>query len=152
MVTGGFVEDLGIEGVAAMYAEACAEGESERWRSALLFSQLRRVAASAAGSENLADGVAARRLLIVRLNSPLLGMPVSIKKQWISLTETRSGLAGLPKSVLNCWMLVDSVWRNRLRVESPCWDWRRLRVRSSLVDALPVEWIRVSIAQNSKDF
>ena len=107
--------------------------------------------AKAAGSVNRADGVAARRLLIGKLNKPLLGMPVSIRKQWISLTETSSGLAGLwlPKSDLNCSTLVDSVW---LRVESPCWDWSRLRVRRSFVDALPVEWIRVSIAQHSKDF
>ena len=76
--------------------------------------------AKAAGSVNRADGVAARRLLIGKLNKPLLGMPVSIRKQWISFTETSSGLAGLPKSVLNCSTLVDSVWRNRLRVESPC--------------------------------
>ena len=81
VVTGGFVDDLGLGGDAAMYAEACVEGELERWRSALLFSQLRSVVARAAGSENLADGVAARRLLIGRLNSPLLGMPVSIRKQ-----------------------------------------------------------------------
>ena len=108
VVTGGFVDDSGLGGVAAMYAEACAEGESERWRSALLFSQLRSVVARAAGSENRADGVAARKLLIGRLNNPLLGMPVSIRKQWISLTETSSGLAGLPKSVLNCSTLVDS--------------------------------------------
>ena len=77
------------------------------------------VVAKAAGSENRSDEVAARRLSIGRLNSPLLGMPVRIKKQWISLTETSSGLVGLPKSVLNCSTLVDSVWRNRLRVESP---------------------------------
>ena len=120
MVVGGFIVDFCTGGVVAMYAEACAEGDLERWRSALLFSQLRSVVAKAAGSENRADGVAARRLLIGRLNSPLLGMLVSIKKQWISLTETSSGLVGLPKSVLNCLTLVDSVWRIRLRVESPC--------------------------------
>jgi hypothetical protein len=73
VVMGGFVENLGVGGVAAMYAEACAEGELERWRSALLFSQLRSVVARAAGSENLADGVAARRLLIGRLNVHCLG-------------------------------------------------------------------------------
>ena len=81
MVTGGFDDDSGLGGVAAMYAEACVEGESERWRRALLSSQLRSVVARAAGSENQADGVAARRLLIGRLCNPLLGMPVSIKKQ-----------------------------------------------------------------------
>ena len=80
MVTGGFVDDLGLGDVAAMYAEACAEGESGRWRSALLFSQLRSVVARAAGSENRADEVAARRLLRGRLNNPLLGMLVSIRK------------------------------------------------------------------------
>ena len=114
VVTGGFVLDLGRGGVFARYAEAWEEGESERWSSALLFSQLRSVVASAAGSANRADGVAARRLFIGKLNNPLLGMPVSIRKQWISLTETSSGLVGLPKSDLNCSMLVDSVWRNLL--------------------------------------
>ena len=108
--------------------------------------------ASAAGSENLADGVAARRLFMGRLKRPLRGMPVNMRKQWISLTETSSGLAGLPKSDLNCSMLVESVWIYWLRVDSPCWDWRRFRVLRSLVDALPVEWMRVSIAQHSKDF
>ena len=101
VVVGGFVEDFCTGGVVAMYAEACAEGELERWRSALLFSQLRSVVAKAAGSENRADGVAARRLLIGRLNSPLLGMPVSIKKQWISLTETSSGLVRKENGVMS---------------------------------------------------
>ena len=78
--------------------------------------------ASAAGSENLADGVAARRLFIGRLNRPLRGMPVGIRKQWISFTETSSELAGLPKSDLNFSAFVDSVCRKRLRVESPCCD------------------------------
>ena len=100
VVVSGFVEDFCTGGVVAMYAEACAEGELERWRSALLFSQLRSVVAKAAGSENRADGVAARRLLIGRLNSPLLGMPVSIKKQWISLTETSSGLVRKENGVM----------------------------------------------------
>ena len=100
VVVSGFVEDFCTGGVVAMYAEACAEGELERWRSALLFSQLRSVVAKAARSENRADGVAARRLLIGRLNSPLLGMPVSIKKQWISLTETSSGLVRKENGVM----------------------------------------------------
>ena len=78
---GGVVPDLGIEGVAAMYAEARVERKSERWRSALLFSQLRSVVAKAVGSVNRAYGVAARRLFI---GKPLLGMAVSIRKQWIS--------------------------------------------------------------------
>lgn len=106
----------------------------------------------AAGSENRADGVAARRSLIGRLYNPSLGMPGSIRKQWFSLIETSSGLVGPPKSVLNCSTNVDSIWRSRLRVESPCWDLSKLWVRSSLVDALHVEWIRVNIAQHSKDF
>jgi hypothetical protein len=40
------------------------EGVSERCRRALDFSQLRRVVARAAGSVNLASGLAARRLFI----------------------------------------------------------------------------------------
>ena len=101
VVVSGFVEDFCTGGVVAMYAEACAEGELERWRSALLFSQLRSVVAKAAGFENRADGVAARRLLIGRLKSPMLGMPVSIKKQWISLTETSSGLVRKENGVMS---------------------------------------------------
>ena len=76
----------------------------------------------AAGSENQADGVAARRLFVGRLNDPLLGVPVSIRKQWITLTDTSFELAGLPMSILNCSTLVESVCRKRLKVESPCWD------------------------------
>ena len=49
--------------------------------------------AKAAGSENRADGVAARRLFIGSLNNPWLGISVSIRKQWISLTNTSSELA-----------------------------------------------------------
>jgi hypothetical protein len=63
------------------YADACAEGVSERCSSALDFSQLRRVVVRAAGSVNLASGLLARRLLMGRLNRPLLGIPVSIRKQ-----------------------------------------------------------------------
>lgn len=68
-------------GVVVRYAEACVDGVSERCSRALDFSQFRRVVARAAGSVNLASGLVARRLLIGRLNSPLLGMPVSIRKQ-----------------------------------------------------------------------
>jgi hypothetical protein len=50
--------------VVVKYADACVEGVSERCRRALDFSQLRRVVARAAGSVNLASGLAARRLFI----------------------------------------------------------------------------------------
>ena len=51
----------------ARYAEAWVDGVSERCMRALDFSQLRRVVANAAGSVNLASGLAAKRVLIGRL-------------------------------------------------------------------------------------
>ena len=71
----------GSWGAVVKYADACVEGVSESCSSALDFFQLRRVVARAAGSVNLASGLLAGRLLMGRLNSPLLGMPVSIRKQ-----------------------------------------------------------------------
>ena len=87
-----------------------------------------------------------------RLKRPLLGMPVSIRKQWISATETSSGFVGLPKSTLNWSMLDDKVCRYWLGVESDCRELRRSLVRRILVEAFPVEWIAVRIAQHARDF
>ena len=80
--TVSWVLDLvGASGGVARYADACVEGLVERCKRALDFSQFSNVAARAAGSVNLAVGVAARRLLMGRLKRPLLGMPVSMRKQ-----------------------------------------------------------------------
>ena len=54
-------------GWTARYAEAWVDGVSERCKRVLDFSQLRRVVANAAGSVNLASGLAAKRVLIGRL-------------------------------------------------------------------------------------
>ena len=54
-------------GWTARYAEAWVDREPERCKRALNISQLRRVAANAAGSVDLASGLAAKRVLIGRL-------------------------------------------------------------------------------------
>ena len=62
-----------------------------------------------------------------------------------------SGFVGLPKSTLNCSKSETMVWMYSLNVLSPWCELSSCLVRRSLVDALPVECMVVSIVQQLND-